>query len=122
MTVIIGIDPHKHSHTAVALDEDDRVARVAARRRRPQPGRAAVDVRCTVARAGLGGGERQWLGRLPSRQLVVAGQPVLDVPAEPSARVRNLSGAGPKTDDHDARSTAIAARHARALRRVSLLT
>jgi hypothetical protein len=25
MTVIIGIDPHKHSHTAVALDQDDRV-------------------------------------------------------------------------------------------------
>ncbi len=25
MTVIIGIDPHKRSHTAVALDEHDQV-------------------------------------------------------------------------------------------------
>lgn len=25
MTVIIGIDPHKRSHTAVALGEDDQV-------------------------------------------------------------------------------------------------
>ena len=51
------------------------------------------------------------LGRLISRGLVDAGETVVDVPARLSARVRALSGAGHKTDAHDARSTAIAGRH-----------
>ncbi len=62
--------------------------------------------------------ERVWavenangLGRLPSRQLLAAGETVVDVPAKLSARVRALSGAGHKTDAHDARSTAVAGRN-----------
>jgi hypothetical protein len=30
-SVIIGVDPHKRSHTAVVLDADDAIARAAAR-------------------------------------------------------------------------------------------
>ena len=47
-----------------------------------------------------------------SRQLVEADQTVVDVPAKLAARVRTLSGAGHKTDAHDARSVAVAGRHA----------
>ncbi len=45
----------------------------------------------------------------------------MDVPATLSARARTLSGhSGRKTDEHDARSVAIAAGRTRGLRRVSL--
>jgi transposase len=120
MTVIIGIDPHKHSHTAVALDQDDRVLGSL----RVDADRSQVDRLLAFA---VPWPERVWavenangLGRLLSRQLVAAGQSVIDVPAKLSARVRTLSGAGHKTDGHDARSTAVAARHARALRPVAI--
>jgi transposase len=58
------------------------------------------------------------LGWLLSRQLLEAGEQVRDVPASLSAQVRKLSGSGHKTDAHDARSTAVAGRHARRLRTV----
>jgi transposase len=119
MTIIIGIDPHKQSHTAVALDEDDRVLGSL----RIDADRTQLD-RLLVFAAPWP--ERIWavenangLGRLLSRQLLDADQQVIDVPAKLSARVRALSGADHKTDDHDARSTAIAARHDRALRPVA---
>jgi transposase len=118
MTVIIGIDAHRRSHTAVALDERDQVLdelRVEATDRQ---------VRLVLAFA------RRWpdriwamenangLGWLLSRQLVERGEQVRDVPAALSAQVRKLSGSGHKTDAHDARSTAVAVRHARVLRQV----
>ena len=40
------------------------------------------------------------------------------MPAALSAQVRKLSGSGHKTDAHDARSTAVAGRHATVLRQV----
>jgi transposase len=118
MTVMIGIDPHKRSHTAVALDEHDAVL---------DELRLDADVR-QIARL-LGWAERWperiWaienangLGWLLSRQLLEAGEQVRDVPASLSAQVRKLSGSGHKTDAHDARSTAVAGRHARRLRTV----
>jgi transposase len=118
MTVMIGIDPHKRSHTAVALDEHDAVL---------DQLRLDADVR-QIARL-LGWAEswpqRIWaienangLGWLLSRQLLEAGEQVRDVPASLSAQVRKLSGSGHKTDAHDARSTAVAGRHARRLRTV----
>ena len=110
MAVMIGIDPHKRSHTAVALDGIDEVLgqlRVTADRRqlerllafaKPWPERVwAVE-------------NANGLGRILSRQLLAAGETVVDVPAKLSARVRALSGAGHKTDSHDARSTAVAGR------------
>lgn len=57
------------------------------------------------------------LGRLLAQQLVHAGEVVVDVPATLSARARKLSGkSGRKTDEHDARSVAIAAAHNHGLR------
>jgi transposase len=118
MTVMIGIDPHKRSHTAVALDEHDQVL-----------DQIRVDADPSQIKRLLGWAtrwpERVWaienangLGWLLSRQLLEAGQQVRDVPAALSAQVRKLSGSGHKTDAHDARSTAIAGRHARVLREV----
>lgn len=61
------------------------------------------------------------LGRLLSQQLVMAGEQVVDVPASLSHRTRKLSGkSGRKTDEHDARSVAIAAAHPGRLRQVEL--
>lgn len=118
MTVMIGIDPHKRSHTAVALDEHDGVLdqiRIVA-------GKQQVSRLLAWAERWP---DRVWaienangLGWLLSRQLVEADQQVRDVPAKLSAQVRKLSGSGHKTDAHDARSTAIAGRHARVLRPV----
>jgi transposase len=118
MTVMIGIDPHKRSHTAVALDEHDEVLdqiRITADRHQ---------VRRLLAWANEWP-QRTWaienangLGWLLSRQLLEADQHVVDVPAALSAQVRKLSGSGHKTDAHDARSTAVAGRHAKVLRPV----
>ena len=118
MTVMIGIDPHKRSHTAVALDEHDEVLdqiRITADK---------TQVRRLIAWAQRWP-DRTWaienangLGWLLSRQLLQADQQVVDVPAALSAQVRKLSGSGHKTDAHDARSTAIAGRHAKVLRPV----
>jgi transposase len=118
MTVMIGIDPHKRSHTAVALDEDDAVL---------DELRVDADVRQVDRLLAWADRwqERIWaienangLGLLLSRQLLEADQQVRDVPAALSAQVRKLSGSGHKTDAHDARSTAVAGRHARRLRTV----
>ncbi|MDP8929610.1 MAG: IS110 family transposase [Actinomycetota bacterium] len=59
------------------------------------------------------------LGRLLAQQLIARGEAVVDVPATLSARAGKLSGhSGRKTDEHDARSVAIAAAHNRGLRQV----
>jgi transposase len=119
MDVIIGIDPHKSSHTAVALDAAGQVLgelRVTA-------GKHQIRELQTFAAPWP---DRRWavegangLGRLLAQQLVAAGEPVTDVPATLAARVRLLSGGSArKSDRHDARSTAIAALHGRQLRQV----
>jgi transposase len=110
MTVIIGIDPHKSTHMAVAIDCDE------------QPiGRLEVLAdRCQTQRllawAAPLGDERTWaiesaagLGKLLSQQLLAAGEHVVDVPPTLSARVRLLgSTKAAKNDGNDALSTAIA--------------
>lgn len=116
MAVMIGIDPHKRSHTAVALDGADTVLgqlRIDANRRQLE----------VLLRFAAAWPERVWavenangLGLLLSRQLLAAGETVVDVPAKLAARVRTLSGAGHKTDAHDARSTAVAGRYGTTLR------
>lgn len=121
MDVIIGIDPHKSSHTAVAIDSSEQVLD----QLRLVAGRRQLDQLLAFAARWP---ERRWavesangLGRLLAQQLVRAGEPVIDVPATLSARVRLLSGGSArKTDSHDARSTAIAALHGRRLRQVTL--
>ena len=117
--VVIGIDPHKSSHTAAALDErGELIAEL-----RVSANRSATKRLLTWARQWP---ERRWaiegaggLGRLLAQQLVVAGETVLDVPATLAARVRLLdSGHGRKTDGIDAISVASAALRGRGIRPV----
>jgi transposase len=110
VTVIIGIDPHKSSHTAVAIDEEeDELARVRVRATRRQLHQliewAEPFEKRTWAIEPAGG-----LGYLLSQQLVAAGEEVLDVPPTLASRIRVLaSGRSSKNDPNDARSVAIAA-------------
>jgi transposase len=114
---VIGIDPHKASHTAAVLDRDEEL--------------------CGELRVEAGGRQRDQLlafagpfmprtwaieaatgwGALLAQQLVAAGETVLDVPPALSARARLLDGASnSKTDRYDARSAAIVALRHRRLR------
>lgn len=110
MTVIIGIDPHKATHTAVAIDGDEQpIARLQVVADRVQTPRL-------LAWAEPLGCERMWaiesargLGKLLAQQLLAAGEQVVDVPPTLSARVRLLGSAkASKNDENDALSTAIA--------------
>jgi hypothetical protein len=113
---IIGIDPHKGSHTAVAIGADETVistVRVPSSRRQVDRllGFAAPWPQRVWAVEGAAG-----VGRLLAQQLVARGERVLDVPPALSTRVRVLSGqSGRKTDTHDATAVALAALHNPAL-------
>jgi hypothetical protein len=117
---IIGVDPHKRSHTAVVLDDAEQIAS----KLRVDASAGQVDALLAWAP----GGERVWaienvngLGHLLAQQLVARGEVVIDVPATLSCRARKLSGkSGRKTDAHDARSVVIAAAHNSRLRRVTV--
>jgi transposase len=110
MSVIIGVDPHKATHTAVAVDHDE----VELARARVRATRNQVPQLLSWAEPL---GERTWaiesaggLGYLLSQQLVDAGETVLDVPATLAARVRVLgSRRSDKNDPNDALSVAVAA-------------
>jgi transposase len=108
--VMIGIDPHKGSHTAVAIGAaEEPLGEVRVRSSAAQAGRlvawAAPWPERTWAVEGAGG-----LGYLLAQQLVAAGEQVLDVQPKLGARVRLLAtGAANKNDPNDARSVAIAA-------------
>jgi transposase len=108
--VMIGVDPHKGSHTAVAIDQDEaRLAKMKVRATRRQVDQllawaARFDER-TWAIESAGG-----LGYLLAQQLLNAGERVLDVPATLAARVRVLgTGRSNKNDPNDAHSVAVAA-------------
>jgi transposase len=107
---VIGIDPHKGSHTAAVLDDEERVVGelrvVADRRQRDRLLQFAAPFAprtwAIESAAGLGG--------LLAQQLVAVGEEVVDVPPTLSARVRLLdAGRTDKNDPHDARSAAIVA-------------
>jgi transposase len=121
MPVTIGVDPHKASHTAAALDEHGQLLD---QQRIP----ATLDGYQQL---------RRWAGRWPQRcwavegahgigwalaqRLVGDGEQVLDVPAKLAARVRVLSvGHGRKSAPDDAVSVAVAARNAAGLRQVQV--
>jgi hypothetical protein len=119
MTVIIGVDPHKASHTAVAIDRSEsELDRTRVRATRKQASQLLAWAEPL--------GKRTWaiesaggLGYLLAQQLVDAGETVLDVPATLVSRVRVLgTGRSDKTDPNDALSVAIAALRAPALREV----
>jgi len=110
MTVMIGIDPHKATHTAVAIDHDEQVI-------------DEFKVRASKVQTERLAGwadqfeDREWavesaagLGYLLAQQLVAGGETVFDVAPMLASRVRVLSsGRSQKNDANDARSVAIAA-------------
>ena len=108
--VMIGVDPHKDSHTAVAIGAAEeplgelRVRASATQAERLLAWAAAWPER-TWAVEGAGG-----LGYLLGQQLLAAGEQVLDVQPKLGARVRLLAAGGVnKNDPNDARSVAVAA-------------
>lgn len=119
MNVLIGVDPHKASHTAVAIDRDETMlGELTVRATREQTARllewAAAFPERTWAIESAGG-----LGYLLAQQLVAEGEDVVDVPPTLSARVRVLgSGKSSKNDPNDALATAVAALRGRSLRPV----
>jgi transposase len=108
--VIIGIDPHKGSHTALALDESE--AKLGQLRVIAAPGQVEK-----LQRWAASWPDRVWaiegargLGQLLAQQLIGAGERVVDVQPKLAARVRLLNtGQVNKNDPNDARSVAVAA-------------
>ena len=117
---MIGIDPHKGSHTAVAIGAaEEPLGELRVRACAAQAGAlvawAAAWPERTWAVEGAGG-----LGRLLAQQLVAAGERVLDVPPKLAARVRLLqAGDTNKNDPNDALSVAVAALRSTARREVT---
>jgi transposase len=117
--ITIGIDPHKSSHTAVALDP---TGRVVGESRLPATKTTLERLLCWAERWP----DRTWaiegasgLGHLLAQRLVASGETVFDVPATLAARVRLLArGHGRKTDGIDAASVARVAQSQPDLRRV----
>jgi len=108
--VMIGVDPHKASHTAVVISGTEetlgefRVRACAGQAERLLAWAAAWPER-TWAVEGAGG-----MGHLLAQQLLASGERVLDVQPKLGARVRLLAaGDVNKNDPDDARSVAIAA-------------
>ena len=119
--VVIGMDPHKRSATIEVCDRRERVL---------STGRFGTDragYRALLA-AGRRWPDRVWavegcqgVGRHLAQRLVADGEPVVDVPAKLSARVRVFStGQGRKTDATDAHSVAVAALRTSGLRVVQV--
>jgi transposase len=119
MSVMIGIDPHKGSHAAAAVNGSEVAV-------------AELEVRASKrqTRELLSWAERfptrRWAvesanghGYLLAQQLVAAGEHVVDVPSTLASRARVLdSTRSQKNDPNDARSVAIVALHQPGLRRV----
>jgi transposase len=112
MVMMIGIDPHKATHTAVAIDNAERVLD---ERLVHATGTQVPELLAWAKH--LDGGDRVWaiesaggLGYLLAQQLLAAGEHVVDIPATLASRVRLLgTGRSEKNDPNDARSVAIAA-------------
>ena len=117
--VMIGVDPHKGSHTAVAIGvAEEPLGQVRVRASAGQAERlvawAAAWPERTWAVEGAGG-----LGHMLAQQLAAAGELVLDVQPKLGARVRLLAaGDTNKNDPNDARPVAIAALRSSARRAV----
>ena len=118
--VMIGVDPHKGSHTAVVIGPAEEPL-------------GEIRVRASAAQAGelaewaAAWPERTWavegaagLGRLLDWQLVAAGERVLDVQPKLASRVRLLqAGDTSKNDPDGALSVAVAALRSRTCRQVA---
>ena len=109
VAVMIGVDPHKGSHTAVAIGAAEeplgelRVRACGAQAERLLAWAAEWPERTWAVEGAAG------LGHLLAQQLLAAGERVLDVQPKLGARVRLLAaGAVNKNDPNDARSVAVA--------------
>jgi transposase len=117
--VMIGVDPHKATHTAVVIGPAEEP--LGELRVRASAGQAEKLVAWAADWP-----ERIWavegaagLGRLLAQQLVAAGERVLDVQPKLASRVRLLqSGDTNKNDPNDARSVAVAALRSKTARPV----
>ena len=117
--VMIGVDPHKGSHTAVVIGPAEEP--LGELRVRASAGQAEKLVAWAADWP-----ERTWavegaagLGRLLAQQLVAAGERVLDVQPKLASRVRLLqAGDTNKNDPDDARSVAVAALRSKTARPV----
>ena len=118
--VMIGVDPHKGSHTAVVIGAaEEPLGELRVRASKTQADElvawAAAWPRRTWAVEGAAG-----LGRLLAQQLIAAGERVLDVQPKLAARVRLLeAGDTNKNDPNDALSVAVAALRSKASREVT---
>jgi transposase len=110
MAVMTGTGPHKGSHTAVAVGAaEEPLGKLRVRACPDQAGKLVAWAQAWPERTWAVEGARG-LGRLLARQLVAAGERVLDVQPKLAARVRLLeAGDTNKTDPDDARSVAVAA-------------
>ena len=121
VTVMIGIDPHKGSHTAVAVDHGEQSLAELRVRSGPKQLERLVGWAERFP-------ERTWaienatgLGYLLAQQLVAAGERVLDVQPKLAARVRLLATESTnKNDPHDALSVAIAALRSKTPKQVGM--
>ncbi len=106
--VIIGMDPHKRSVTIEVMNADEQILGHS----RFGTDIAGFDAMLQFAAAWP---ERVWavegcagIGRHVAERLLHQGEPVVDVPAKLSARMRMFAtGQGRKTDDTDAHSIAL---------------
>jgi ABC-type uncharacterized transport system YnjBCD substrate-binding protein len=118
--VIIGVDPHKGSHTAFALSAEEQ--KLGQTRVVAAPGQVEQ-----LQRWAASWPDRVWaiegargLGHLLAQQLVSVGEHVVDVQPKLAARVRLLNtGQVNKNDPNDARSVAVAALRTRAAHQVA---
>ena len=119
VAVMIGVDPHKGSHTAVVISPAEEPlgevrVRASAAQAEQLIGWAAAWPERTWAVEGAAG-----LGRLLAQQLVAAGERVLDVQPKLASRVRLLqAGDTNKNDPNDALSVAVAALRSKTARPV----
>jgi len=110
MEVVIGVDPHKATNAAVAIDEHGELVGQAAF----PANRGGIRALERWARRFA---ERRWaiegatgIGRPLAQKLAASGEEVVDVPPKLSSRVRVLSlGNARKNDRLDATFTALAA-------------
>jgi transposase len=110
MEVLIGVDPHKATNAAVAIDEHEELVGQAAF----PANRGGIR---ELERWAKRFAQRRWaiegasgIGRPLAQKLAVSGEEVVDVPPKLSAKVRVLStGNARKNDELDALATALAA-------------
>lgn len=119
MQVIIGVDPHKASHTAVAIDTNENQLDL----KKVRASKAQVEQLLAWAEPFQA---RTWaiegadgMGYLLAQRLVASGEHVVDVPATLAARTRVLgSGKSSKTDPNDALSVSVTALRSAGLHQV----